>query len=109
MLVPFSKAYGIPYQLLAEEKWKQFVKNEKVNKFALIFKIRILESILNSYFFVQNKSSFAEWTYSNDIDVPSVIHESLISSQFKIDRFTVEQINLEFPSIRNLCVSLFNR
>ncbi|OXA65229.1 uncharacterized protein LOC110860133 [Folsomia candida] len=81
MLVPFSKAYGIPHQLLSQEKWAQYAEKKELT----------------------NHSSFAPWTYAEDIDAPSSIKDSLLSCGFRIDRFTVNDIKLEFPSIRNLC------
>jgi ubiquinone/menaquinone biosynthesis C-methylase UbiE len=81
MLVPFSKAYGIPCQLLTQEKWAQYShKNE-----------------------LMHRSTFAPWTYSDDVDAPFAIKESLISSGFKIEHFNVEEVKLEFASVRNLC------
>lgn len=30
MLVPFSKAYGIPHQLLSQEKWAQYAEKKEL-------------------------------------------------------------------------------
>jgi len=80
-LVPFSKAYGITEQLLTNPKWSQYAEKDEL----------------------ENKSTFAKWTYAEDSDVPSAIRESLLDAGFHINKFTVEDINLEFPSVRNLC------
>lgn len=81
VLAPFSQVYGITENLLSQDKWAQYAEKSEVN----------------------NKSTFAPWTYDEDKDVPSRIQKSLEESGFQINQFQVEEINLEFPTVRNLC------
>lgn len=59
---------------------------------------------LQGNFFCQTRPSIAPWTYNEEVDAPTAIKDSLLSTGFRVDTFSVEERNLEFSSVRGLCV-----